>query len=159
MDAAHPTEPDVKKTARVSDVLEEVLAAQGLSSVTWMVRLSSAWQDIVGPILSGKTAPSKLRNGLLTVLVPDHSWAQELQLRKPILLERIGSVLGEKKVRDIRFMTGPLPEPETGEATPGKKPVSTGAPVAEPEGISGVGDPETREILRSLSRKAASRKR
>ncbi|MEK6779835.1 MAG: DUF721 domain-containing protein [Candidatus Deferrimicrobiota bacterium] len=149
----------MKKTARVSDVLEEVLAAQGLTSVTWMVRLSSRWPGIVGPILSGKTAPSKLRNGLLTILVRDHSWAQELQLRKPILLERIGSVLGEEKVRDIRFVTGPLPEPETGEATPGKKPVSTGAPVAEPEGISGVGDPETREILRSLSRKAASRKR
>ncbi len=149
----------MKKTARVSDILEEVLAAQGLTSVTWMVRLSSRWPGIVGPILSGKTAPSKLRNGLLTVLVPDHSWAQELQLRKPILIERIGSVLGEEKVRDIRFVTGPLPEPETGEATPGKKPVSTGAPVVEPEGISGVEDPETREILRSLSRKAASRER
>lgn len=149
----------MKKPTRVSDVLEEVLAAQGLSSVTWMVRLSSEWPGIVGPILSGKTAPLKLKNGLLTVLVRDHSWAQELQLRKPVLVEGICAVLGKDRVREIRFVTGPLPEAETGKTSPREKPVSAGAPVADPEGISGVDDPETREILRSISRKASSRKR
>ena len=149
----------MKKTTRVSDILEEVLAAQGLTSVTWMVRISTGWAGIVGPILSGKSAPSKLKNGLLTVLVRDHSWAQELQLQKPVLIRRIAAVLGEERIRDIRFVTGPLPDEEPGKAIPPEKPVRSGAPVVEPEGISAIGDPETREILRSLSRKALSRKR
>lgn len=149
----------MKKPSRISELLEEVLAAQGLPSVVWMVRISSGWPGIVGPILSGKSAPSKLKNGLLTVLVRDHSWAQELQFRKPILIRRIAEVLGEERVRDIRFETGPLPEAETAEAVPSEKSLSAGSPVADPEGLSEIGDPEIRDILRSLSRKALSRRR
>jgi predicted nucleic acid-binding Zn ribbon protein len=147
----------MKKAARVSDVLEDVLAAQGLLSVAWMVRLSSAWPEIVGPLLSGKTYPAKLKNRVLTVTVLNHSWAQELQLRKPALLERINGILEGEKASDIRFVVGPLPAAGT------EEPESPGAgaaplPAAEPEGISCVADPETRKILRSLARKAASRK-
>jgi predicted nucleic acid-binding Zn ribbon protein len=147
----------VKKASRVSDLLEEVLAAQGLRSVTWMVRLSSAWPGIVGPLLAGKTFPVKLRNRVLTVLVHNHAWAQELQLRKPDLLERINGILEGGKAADIRFMVGTLPAAETEE--PEARPADANLPRAvEPEGIAGVADPETREILRSLARKAASRK-
>jgi hypothetical protein len=141
----------------MSDLLEEVLAAQGLRSVTWMVRLSSAWPEIVGPLLAGKTSPVKLRNRVLTVLVQNHAWAQELQLRKPALLERINGILEGGKAMDIRFAVGSLPSAEPEEPDVG--PASGNLlPAAEPEGVAGVADPETREILRSLARKAASRK-
>jgi predicted nucleic acid-binding Zn ribbon protein len=156
-DAAEPPEANVKKASRVSDLLEEVLAAQGLRSVTWMVRLSSAWPGIVGPLLAGKTSPVKLRNRVLTVLVHNHAWAQELQLRKPDLLERINGILEGGKATDIRFAVGPLPSAEPEE--PEGLPAIGNLPAAEPEGVTGVADPETREILRSLARKALSRTR
>lgn len=147
----------MKKAARISDLLEEVLSAQGLRSVTWMVRLSSAWPEIVGPLLAGKTSPVKLRNRVLTVLVHNHAWAQELQLRKPDLLERINGILEGGMALDIRFAVGPLPAAEPEE--PDALPASGALPVAEPEGVDGVADPETREILRSLARKAFMRNR
>jgi predicted nucleic acid-binding Zn ribbon protein len=148
----------VKKAVRVSEVLEDVLAAQGLHSVTWMVRLFSAWPEIVGPLLSGNTCPAKWKNRVLTVLVRNHAWAQELQLRKPALLERINRILESEKAEDIRFVVGPLPSAKTEEpeAAPACLPP---CPAAEPEGVAGVADPETRKILRSLARKAASRAR
>lgn len=146
----------MKKASRVSDLLEEVLSAQGLRSVTWMVRLSSEWHEIVGPLLAGKTAPARLKNGVLTVLVRNHAWAQELQLRKPDLLDRINAVRGGK-ARDIRFAVGPLPDPET--EPPDARPENSNLPPpVDPEGVDDVADPETREILRSLARKAARRK-
>ncbi len=146
----------MKKASRVSDVLEDVLAAQGLHSVAWMVRLSSSWPEIVGPLLAGKTCPARLKNRVLTVTVVNHSWSQELQLRKPALLERINGILEGEKASDIRFVVGPLPAagddereiPDDGTAS---------EPAPDPEGIAGVADPETRKILRSLARKAASR--
>ncbi|MBI5420520.1 MAG: DUF721 domain-containing protein [Deltaproteobacteria bacterium] len=151
----------MKKTKAVSGILEEVLSALGLSSVTRMVRLSSAWPDIAGPLLAGKTAPAKLKNGVLTVLVRNHSWAQELQLGKTVLLARINSFMETEKIQDIRFVVGPIPGPDDKEEENPRreKPPSFTPPVAEPEGIDGIGDPETREILRSLSRKAACRGR
>jgi predicted nucleic acid-binding Zn ribbon protein len=146
-----------KKAARVSELLEEVLSAQGLRSVVRMARLISSWPEIVGPLLSGKTSPVKLRARVLTVLVLNHAWAQELQLRKPDLLDRVRRVPGNEEVADIRFQVGPLPEAELDarEMSPGKEPA---APGAEPEGIAAIADPETREILRAVARKAASRK-
>lgn len=148
----------MKKASRVSELLEEVLSAQGLRSVTWIVRLCSQWPEIVGPLLSGKTFPVRLRNGVLTVLVQNHAWAQELQLRKPDLLERINAALGSGTARDIRFAVGPFPDGEKEE--PEALPEEANFPAdTEPEGISGVADPETREILRSLARKAYTRDR
>jgi hypothetical protein len=148
----------VKKPARVSDILEEVLSAQGLRSVTWMVRLREAWPEIVGPHLSGKTSPDRMKNRVLTVLVRNHAWAQELQLGKPLLLARINEILEDEKAEDIRFAVGPLPSAEAGE--PVEPPLGEPLPsAAEPEGMSAVADPETRRILRSLARRAASRTR
>jgi predicted nucleic acid-binding Zn ribbon protein len=122
-----------------------------------MARLISSWPEIVGPLLSGKTSPAKLRARVLTVLVLNHAWAQELQMRKPDLMDRIRRVLGNEEVADIRFLVGPLPdaEPAKREYRSGNDPA---IPSAEPEGIAAIADPETREILRAVARKAASRK-
>ena len=146
-----------KKADRVSDLLEEVLSAQGLRSVTWMARLVSSWPEIVGPLLAGKTSPAKLRARILTVLVLNHAWAQELQMRKQDLLDRIRRILGNEEVADIRFLVGPLPDDGPGplEYLPGS---GNALPAAEPDGIQEIHDPETREILRAVARKAACRK-
>ncbi len=149
----------MKKPAKVSEFLEDALSSLGLSSVGWMVRIRSGWPGIVGPILSGNSFPARLKNGLLTVLVRDHSWAQELQLKKPLLIRGIAELLGEERVREIRFVTGPLPRAESEEAVPQVEFPSADRSVPDPEGLSRIGDPETREILRSISRKSSSRRR
>ncbi len=148
----------MKRTSRISDFLEECLAGQGLSSVVRMARLRSAWPEIVGPLLSGKTSPSRLKNGVVTVIVQNHAWAQELQLKKPVILEQANAVLGTGIVKDIRFTVGPLPAEE---ATVAETPPSMESPpfLPEPEGIAAVADPETRRILRSIARRIASLKR
>lgn len=148
-----------KRAARLSDFLEELLVGHGLSSVASSVRLRAAWSEIVGPLLSSKTAPGRLKNGVLTVLVANHAWAQELQLKKPFLLERANASLGTGTVSDIRFSVAPLPEEETPDgasAPPDGKPLPF---VPDPDGISGISDPEMRQILRSIARRIAALKR
>jgi predicted nucleic acid-binding Zn ribbon protein len=156
---------------RLSNVLESILIdALGLPAAATQVRLLRSWGEIVGPLLGGKTAPGKIRNGVLTVFVPNHAWAQELQLSQPALLEKIRSVAGEGKVREIRFTVGPgevLPAvPAAGSNFPradGRPPEADEGhdvpPVFEPSDLEGVRDPETREILRSICRKSSRRKK
>jgi hypothetical protein len=152
----------------LSTFLESVLVdTLGLQAAATQVRLLRSWGEIVGPLISGKTAPGKIRNGVLTIFVPNHAWAQELQLSTPALLERIRSVAGGEKVRDIRFAVDSGNCPPAGEESPcGKKAIpAPGAvspcddtPTLEPNGLEEVRDPETREILRSLYRKSSRRK-
>lgn len=149
----------MKRTTKISDFLEELLAGHGLSSVTWMVRLRAAWPKVVGPLLSRKTSPARMKNGVLTVLVRNHAWAQELQLKKPVLIAQANAALGTDSVKDIRFAVGPLPdeEGEDAETQPASREPLPFVP--EPEGIAGVADPETRRILHSIARRIASLKR
>ena len=155
---------------RLSTVLESILVdALGLPAAATQVRLLRSWGEIVGPLLVGKTAPGKIRNGVLTVFVPNHAWAQELQLSQPAMLEKIRSVVGKGKVREIRFTVGSgdgLPAvPSAGSNFPradGKPPEADEghdvSPPFEPSGLEEVRDPETREILRSICRKSSRRK-
>ena len=157
------------KVGNLSAILESILAdTLRLPAAATQVRLLRSWETIVGPLLSDKTAPGKVRNGVLTVFVRNHSWAQELQLSAPALLERIRDVAGEEKVREIRFLVdagGSLSGvPAAGAKTERKPPGREGdgendrSPALEPGGLEKVRDPETREILRSICRKSFRRK-
>lgn len=145
---------------RLSRTLESLLLSAGLPEVGLRVALARAWERIVGPLLSGRTRPSRVRGGVLSVLVQNHSWAQELQLAKPALLEAIARVLGEGKVRDLRFVVGPIPAEEADPPFAGEEGGAPAPPLQpDPGGIEDVRDPETREILRSICRKSSRRKR
>ena len=144
---------------KLSRTLERLLSSAGLPSVATQVSLVRSWKQIAGPLLAGKSSPSRFRNGILTVHVPSASWAQELQLAKPLLLERIESVAGEKTVRDIRFLVGPVspadeePPPDAKATQPGDLP-----PLRSPGDLEGIPDPELRELLRSILEKSSRRK-
>lgn len=136
--------------------LEDLLAALGLPSIGSQVRLAKSWPSVVGPILADKTAPAGLKRGVLSVRVKNHALAQEMQFLKPDLLAAIDAALGKDVVREIRLIVGPVaagnertPRPDKSSAAP--------PPLPDPAGLDGVRDPETRAILRSLSRKAGCR--
>ncbi len=151
------------KPERLASILDSVLAdALGLPAAALQVRLARSWEQVVGPLLAAKTCPGRIRNGVMTVHVPNHAWAQELQLSTPALLGKIAAFAGEGTVREIRFSAagayappapggqGPTDE-ETGLREPPPSPF-------EPSGLESVRDPETREILRSIGRKSAGRR-
>lgn len=153
---------------RLSTILDSLLAdTLGLPAAALQVRLLRSWKEIVGPLLGGKTSPGRIRNGVLTVYVRNHAWAQELQLSQPALLERIRSFAGGETIREIRFSvdSGSCP-PDGTESLPGKDPSPAARsaphpddpPPPDPGGLETVRDPETREILRSISRKSSRRK-
>ena len=151
---------------RLSTILESLLTdTLGLPAVSVQVRLLRSWEEIVGPLLGGRTSPGKIRNGVLTVFVQNHAWAQELQMSKPALLDKIRTFAGREAIREIRFAVdaGNCP-PDGRETLTGKDPAPGAAPRCDdplppdPGGLEEVRDPETREILRSISRKSSRRK-
>jgi len=142
-----------KEAAPLSTVLSSCLESLRIPHVAFLVSLRKGWPEIAGPLVSRNAIPLSLRNGVLTVVARNHAWAQELQMSKTPLLSRIRETLGERiPVSDLRFAVGPLPPAdEAEEATPGESPLPAGA---DPEGLSGVADPETRESLRAIYRRS-----
>ena len=142
-----------KEPVLLSADLERYLVSLNIPEVTLLVSLHKSWPGIAGPLLSTKAVPARFRNGVLTVTVRNHSWAQELQMCKPVLLAKVVAATGPKSpVSDLRFAVGvfPPPEPDEDRNEPAEEPPGPVPP--DPEGLSDVADPETRESLRAISR-------
>ncbi len=145
-----------KDAAPLSSILDAFLESLRIPHVAFLVSLRKRWPEIAGPLVSRNASPLSLRNGVLTVVVRNHAWAQELRMSKTTLIGRIRETVGERiPVSDIRFTVGPLAPAEEEGTTPREEPPHPSGP--DPEGLCAVADPETREILRVLHRRSKER--
>lgn len=142
-----------KDAASLSSILDAFLESLRIPHVAFLVALRKRWPEIAGPLVSRNATPLSLRNGVLTIVVRNHAWAQELRMSKTTLIGRIRETVGERiPVGDVRFTVGTLAPIEEAEAAPPGEPPFPAGP--DPEGLSAVADPETRESLRALHRRS-----
>ena len=135
--------------------LERFLEAIGIPQVSLLVGLHRAWPEIAGPLLAASALPLKFRNGILTLAVRNHSWAQELRMTAPALLSNIRRVLGpESPVTDLRFVVGPAEIADPEGRPPEPEAIEPLSPGPDPDGLASVSDAETRESLRSIHRRS-----
>jgi hypothetical protein len=144
--------------------LGETVAAEvaGLGAVPGMAELVAAWRDAVGEQIARNAWPARLsRDGTLHVATADAAWAYELTQLAPRLLAQLG-LLAPK---GLKFVPGPIPEPDRedagGEArtrpNPGLQERRRAEQLAAP-----IGDEKMRELVAraaaaSLARAAADR--
>ena len=142
-----------KDAAPISSVLDAFLESLRIPHVAFLVSLRKRWPEIAGPLVARNATPLSLRNGILTVVVRNHAWAQELGMSRTTMIGRIRETVGDRiPVSDIRFTVGSLASVEEAEAAPREKPPLPAGP--DPEGLSAIADPETRESLRALHRRS-----
>lgn len=66
-------------------------------------RLSRAWTEMVGPMVSGHTGRLYLRSDELVVETDSPAWATELQALSETYRTELNKLLGQESVRSIRF--------------------------------------------------------
>ena len=137
----------------LSSTLDAFLESIRIPHVAFLVSVRRGWPEIAGPLVSRNATPLSLRNGVLTVVVRNHAWAQELRMSKIPLIERIRETVGDRiPVDDIRFTVGSLAPAGEGEPAACEESASPEGP--DPEGLSVVADPQTRESLRVIARRS-----
>jgi hypothetical protein len=111
-----------------------------------------AWSQALGPRIADRTRPLSLENGLLTVRVATSTWATELAMLKPWLVDLLRTA--GFAVQDIRFRVGQIeapsrpPERRAARAVP--PPAALPRDVAE--GLASIADPELREAVALAAR-------
>ena len=119
------------------------------------------WDEIVGPQLAQKSAPDRYDRGTVWVATQGSAWAQELRLMKPILLERMEAMAGERGMfLDVRFGVRPARAPkgfDVSEASlPAERPERTQDPVI-PTPIEPVKEATKDDAWLSMRERAARR--
>ena len=87
-------------------------AALGRDEVVRQARAQAAlrdWESIVGPLLAQKSTPERYQQGTLWVAVSDSVWAQELRLKKDVILGHLQDICEDKQLfLNIRFGVRPV---------------------------------------------------
>ena len=111
-----------------------------------------SWDQAVGSAIAGRARPLRLVGGVLTVVVASGPWMQQLSFMKAELRDRINTMLGDDRVREIVLKAGRIQQDivsiET--ARPAPKPLSLQQQAQIAQQLSDLDDAELRQSLQAL---------
>ena len=90
-------DPELLNTA-----LGDLLSARGWQDRAAVGSVFGNWSAIVGPQVAAHTAPESFDSGELTVTADSDTWATQLRLLAPQVLQRLGEELGADTVHHLR---------------------------------------------------------
>ncbi len=144
----------------VAGLIDEIFRGKPLEKRLREGRIWQVWDRAVGAQIAAKARPANFRDGVLTVMVSNAPWMQQLNFLKKGIIGKINAALGEEMVREIFLKAGKPQTPAPEVRTP-KKP-SRPLNAAENERITletaDIVDPELREAFAHLLAKHLSYK-
>ena len=86
---------------------EAVSALQrSLAPATPLAEVQRVWAAAVGPMVAREAAPVSERGGTVTVACSSATWANELSLMAPTMIEQLNAAIGRPAVRRLKCVTG-----------------------------------------------------
>ena len=73
----------------IKNTLEENRKSYQNINLSNYIKISQKWNDIIGEVLSKICYPSFFRNGILTVIVKDNVWANEIFMNRTNIFKNI----------------------------------------------------------------------
>lgn len=90
----------------IGDVLSQLMARRGYARLQAQGVLAEAWSTAAGPQLAAVTRAGRIWQGVLEVTATSSVAVQELSFRRVALLARLGELLPEHAIRELRFRVG-----------------------------------------------------
>ncbi len=87
----------------LGDAIASFIEMQGFEKKFVEADALRLWSEIAGPVISEKTEPVEISNGILRVKVEDSSWRNELIYMEKDLRIKINSQIGKNVLKKIIF--------------------------------------------------------
>jgi predicted nucleic acid-binding Zn ribbon protein len=150
---------------RIGDEIAKELGRSGSRDAVPLGAVTAAWPEVVGDTVARRAWPLRIaRDGTLHVATASSTWAHELDLLGPEILERLAARVGNDAPRKLRFAVGPIPEPEAAvgaSSAPRDEPAEV-PPEVELEAsaaVAAIDDPDFRELVARAARASLVRAR
>jgi predicted nucleic acid-binding Zn ribbon protein len=92
----------------VRDLLAAWLRRQQVEGELRQYTIWTRWAELVGERLAARTQPLSLRDGVLSVLVANSAWLNELNFMRVDLVRRLNEFLGSSTITAVRLFSGPI---------------------------------------------------
>jgi predicted nucleic acid-binding Zn ribbon protein len=151
--------PRMKSAASAKSLILDLLRKRGFEDKIREYRAWELWDETVGPQISARTKPVRIRDGILEVRVDHPVWMQQLQLLKPKILTRLNERLDGAVIKDLFLRRGAVEAKAEIVREPAGPPSWQSLVLSESEEeaiekmVSPLDDPETRERLKRLLRR------
>jgi predicted nucleic acid-binding Zn ribbon protein len=76
--------------------------ASALAPQTLLADVQRVWEGAVGPVVAAEAEPTSAQGGTVTVTCRSSTWASELSLMAPEVVERLNEALPEPLVAGLR---------------------------------------------------------
>lgn len=93
------------KPQSVGDVLRDLLEETSLQNRIDELKAAELWHKIVGGAIAEVTGKPSVRNGVMSVGVPNASLRNELHMNRSRLKDIINETLGKQTISEIRFIS------------------------------------------------------
>jgi len=95
---------DGRGIAKIGDLLPQLIVRYGLHRRRNLEQIEEAWRQAIGEQFATVTQVEKLYRGTLTIKVPHNAYVQELSFRQSELVDALGTLLENEKIKKIRFV-------------------------------------------------------
>ena len=89
---------------KLKAAINNLLKAAGLEASVSQNKALLVWDDVVGAKVSENTTPEKVEAGTLYIKASNPTWRQELMFKKEEILKKLNKKLGEKIIKEIKFI-------------------------------------------------------
>tara|TARA_B100000470_G_scaffold214480_1_gene195856 strand:- start:2427 stop:2702 length:276 start_codon:yes stop_codon:yes gene_type:complete len=89
---------------KLKAAINNLLKAAGLEAGVSQNKALLVWDDVVGAKVSENTTPEKVEGGTLYIKASNPTWRQELMFKKEEILKKLNKKLGEKIIKEIKFI-------------------------------------------------------
>ena len=89
---------------KLKAAINNFLKAAGLEAGVSQNKALLIWDDVVGAKVSENTTPEKVEAGTLYIKASNPTWRQELMFKKEEILKNLNKKLGEKTIKEIKFI-------------------------------------------------------
>ncbi|MEE9443304.1 MAG: DUF721 domain-containing protein [candidate division Zixibacteria bacterium] len=99
-----------QKPDRLGNIVDNLMASLGLKKSFHGWQVVEKWPDIVGKDIAKISRAIRFQDGILTVIVEQDAWRQELEMQREEILIKIRRRRGGKAVDKIFLKAGSIRE-------------------------------------------------
>ena len=92
-----------KKERPVSDIVMEILRAQGLETPLLQRRLINAWEETAGALAARYTGEKFIKNQTLMVKITNPAMRAERSMIRTQLKNKLNAQVGAQVIADVKF--------------------------------------------------------
>lgn len=94
---------DRKEINSIGDVLRQIIEENDMKDRLDELNAANSWTRVVGDYVAAHSSRPFVKNGMMTVKIPDAGLRQELSMHRSVIIRDLNHIVGRDIITSLRF--------------------------------------------------------